>query len=309
MTLDKRLFLDSLRHLKEKHERWLSGDDVREPLTRATLIDPLLQALGWDLSDPTQCIVEDRVPTAQQPDWADYSLLNPGGTARMIWEAKRADQDFSFGDISHPAGVWGNAATKRFVEQALNYAYRKGADWAVLTNGHQLVLLESFRRGQEHLRPGQARIAFDSFEEMLERSDDLWLLNRASVLSGQLDTHFGLEPQPIVVSEPLPTERTAPDIYADRSDWMSIPLADIPDRESDLVLEDAEEIYSNLLPVLNLPPTIFSAPTLCQKKKHVLAQAGGPNYIPCVLREGRVWTFANLALAPYIALGVCGSQI
>jgi hypothetical protein len=309
MTLDKRLFLDTLRQLKRKHERWLGGDGVREPLTRATLIDPLLQALGWDLSDPTQCIVEDRVPTAQRPDWADYSLLNPDGTVRMIWEAKRADQDFSFRDLSHGMGVWGNAATKRFVEQALNYAYRKGADWAVLTNGHQLVLLESFRRGQEHLRTDQAKIAFDCFEDMLSRSDELWLLNRASVLSGQLDIHFGLEPQPIVVSEPLPTERTAPDIYADRPDWISVPLADIPDYESELVLEEPEEIYSNLLPVLDLPPTIFSAPTLCKKKTHVLAQAGGPNYIPCVLREGHVWTFANLALASYIALGVCGSEI
>lgn len=309
MILDKRQFLDTLRQLKEKYERWLSGGDVREPLTRATLVDPLLEALGWNLSDPTQCIVEDRVPAAEQPDWADYSLLNPDGTVRMVWEAKRADQSLRLRDIKHPAGIWNAVTTKQFVEQALNYAYRKGADWAVLTNGHQLVLLESFRRGQEHLRPGQAKIAFGSFAEMLERSDELWLLNRASVLSGQLDTRFSLEPQPIVVNEHLPTERTAPDIYADRPDWTSVPLAHIPNRESALILEDAEEIYTNLLPVLDLPPTIFSAPTLCQKKKHVLAQAGGRNYIPCVLRDGRIWTFSNLALAPYVALGVCGSQV
>jgi len=265
MPLDKGLFLETLRQLKEKYERYLSGDDVREALTRYTLIDPLLNALGWDVSDPTQCVVEDKVQTSESPDWADYSLLNPDGTIRLVWEAKRADCPFVLRDVNHREGVWGNVTTKRFVEQALSYAYRKGADWVVLTNGHQLVLLESFRRGQEHLRPSQAKLVFNSFDEMFARANELWMLNCASVLSGCLDDQFGLKPRQIVVSEPLPEELTAPDIYTERPDWMTVPLADIPDRESKLVWDEPELIYANLLPVLDLPEYIFSAPTECRR--------------------------------------------
>ena len=308
-ALDKRLLIKALEQLKEKYEAYLSGGDVREALTRSTLIDPLLATLGWDVSDPTQCIVEDWVQRAGNPDWADYSLLNPDGTTRVVWEAKRADYPFALRDIGHPDGVWGNTTTKHFVEQGLDYAYRKGADWIVLTNGHQLVLLESFRRGQEHLRPKQAKLVFDSFDEMLERVDNLWLLNRASVLSGRLDDRFGLEPPQIVVSKPLPEELTAPDIYAERPDWMNVPLADIPDRESDLVWDEPELLYANLLPVLDLPEYVFSAPTWCRRKKDVLRHAGGANYIPCVFREGRLWTFADLTRTAYITLSVCTNQI
>jgi predicted type IV restriction endonuclease len=105
-TLDKQPFLNTLKQLKDKYERHLSDGSVREALTRATLIDPLLVSLGWNISDPTQCIVEDWVQTSEGPDWADYSLLNPDGTTRIIWEAKRADHAFALRNIDHPEGVW-----------------------------------------------------------------------------------------------------------------------------------------------------------------------------------------------------------
>lgn len=303
--LDKRMLLDTLKQLKKKYEKHLSGGNTREALTRSTLIDPLLRALGWDVSDPTQCIVEDWVAKSENPDWADYSLLAPDGTTCMIWEAKRADCGFMFRDPKHPAGVWGDKSTKRFVEQGLSYAYRKGASWVVLTNGHQLALLESFRRGKEHLRPSQAKLVFNSLHEMLECAGSLWVLNRASVLNGRLDKEFGLEPQQFLVTDSLPKERTAPDIYADRPDWMNVPLADIPDREDELVLDESELIYANLLPVLELPEHMVSAPTECRHKGDVLQRVGGIGYVPCICREGRVWTFADLRLTPYFDRGVC----
>lgn len=308
-TLNKELFLNTLKQLKDKYERHLSNSSVREALTRSTLIDPLLVSLGWDVSDPTQCIVEDWVQTSEGPDWADYSLLNPDGTTRIIWEAKRADYAFVLRNIDHPEGVWDSAATRRFAEQGLDYAYRKGADWAVLTNGHQLVLMESFRRGQEHLRPSQAKLVFSSFEEMLDQADELWTLNRASVLSGRLDEQFGLEPRQIVVSEPIPEELTAPDIYAERPDWMTIPVADIPDRESRLVLDEPETIYANLLPVSKLPVSIQSASTMCRHKREVLRHVGGAEYTPCILREERLWTFADLGHTAYLSTGVCTKDV
>jgi len=48
-TLNKELFLNTLKQLKDKYERHLSNSSVREALTRSTLIDPLLVSLGWDV--------------------------------------------------------------------------------------------------------------------------------------------------------------------------------------------------------------------------------------------------------------------
>ena len=60
-----------------------------ETSTRYILIDPLLRALGWDLSDPDQCCVE--VPAVQgvrNPPRVDYLLLDSEGTFVVLVEAK-----------------------------------------------------------------------------------------------------------------------------------------------------------------------------------------------------------------------------
>ena len=57
-----------------------------ESRTRVTLIDPLLQALGWDVSDPSVVEIEPKV----QNGWADYALLDSNGKRIVIFvEAKR----------------------------------------------------------------------------------------------------------------------------------------------------------------------------------------------------------------------------
>jgi TIR domain len=56
-----------------------------------------------------------------------------------------------------------------------------------------------------------------------------------------------------------------------------------------------ERVVSNLLPVLELPEHVFSAETPLRDKKdlhrHLDEESHPP---PCVLREGRLWTFGNI---------------
>ena len=67
-------------------------DDIEsyESRTRVTLIDPMLCALGWDVSDPTVVEIEPKVSNG----WADYALLGSNRKTVVFVEAKKlADKD------------------------------------------------------------------------------------------------------------------------------------------------------------------------------------------------------------------------
>ncbi len=57
-----------------------------EPHTRCWMVDPMLAALGWDVSDPGLVYVEYPVPGGK---WLDYALLEPStGSPLVVIEAK-----------------------------------------------------------------------------------------------------------------------------------------------------------------------------------------------------------------------------
>ena len=64
-----------------------------ETSTRYIVIDPILRSLGWDLSNPAECVVEyevtrrDNYPAAR----VDYVLNCPTGKPAVVIEAKRID--------------------------------------------------------------------------------------------------------------------------------------------------------------------------------------------------------------------------
>ena len=63
-----------------------------ETSTRYLLVDPILRSLGWDLSDPGDCVVEYRV-SPKSMSAVDYALLDGRGNPAVLVEAKRIDVD------------------------------------------------------------------------------------------------------------------------------------------------------------------------------------------------------------------------
>ena len=61
-----------------------------ETSTRYLIIDPILRSLGWDLSDPRDCVVEYRVSAGSQRA-VDYALLDGESKPVILVEAKRID--------------------------------------------------------------------------------------------------------------------------------------------------------------------------------------------------------------------------
>ncbi|MCY4367675.1 MAG: type I restriction enzyme HsdR N-terminal domain-containing protein [Chloroflexi bacterium] len=94
------------------------GDSLRqnEIRTRVALIDPLLTALGWDVSNPGFVAAEYDVNGKR----ADYALLDGQGNPVVFLEAKRLDEPLS----NHRS-------------QVVAYASELGIRYPALTNGKE----------------------------------------------------------------------------------------------------------------------------------------------------------------------------
>ena len=79
--------IDTIETLKERIKEYRPYFDVAAPeaRTRVSLIDPLLQALEWDVGNPRLVEIEPIVATGR----ADYALLREGGEPVLLLEAKR----------------------------------------------------------------------------------------------------------------------------------------------------------------------------------------------------------------------------
>ena len=115
--------IEQLKARMQSHRTILEENETR---TRAALIDPLLGALGWDVSDPAVVMAEYKVGTKS----ADYALLRSDGKAAATMEAKKLGESLG----AH----W---------MQMLNYANASGIEYAGITDGNHWELYDVFRRG------------------------------------------------------------------------------------------------------------------------------------------------------------------
>ena len=62
---------------------------THEMRTRYAVIDPILQALGWDLSDPSQVRLEHETTDLPKPPRVDYALMSTTCKPVILVEAKK----------------------------------------------------------------------------------------------------------------------------------------------------------------------------------------------------------------------------
>jgi hypothetical protein len=95
------------------------GAAIGEQNTKATLIEPILRALGWDLEDLEEVRREYRRRSVDKPvDYALHLLRTP----RLFVEAKGLDE---------------NLDDPRWANQIMGYAVVAGVQWVLLTNGDE----------------------------------------------------------------------------------------------------------------------------------------------------------------------------
>ncbi|MEX5636817.1 restriction endonuclease [Parafrankia sp. FMc2] len=98
-------------------ERYTRGQRIGEQNTKASLIEPVIEALGWDIHDLDEVNREYRYGGSANP--VDYALLLRRRPCLFI-EAKGLGEDL--GQL-------------RWATQILSYATAAGVRWVVLTNG------------------------------------------------------------------------------------------------------------------------------------------------------------------------------
>ena len=111
--------IETIKMRIDAHSASLRQNETR---TRAALIDPLLQALGWDTTDPTLVTPEYRTG-----GWADYALIGPGNRPVAIIEAKRL-----------------GSVVENHLEQAVGYCIQEGIAYAGVTDGSHWQLYRTF---------------------------------------------------------------------------------------------------------------------------------------------------------------------
>lgn len=131
-----------------------------ETRTRMALIDPLLQALGWDVSNTAMVMPEYSVGASR----ADYALLAPTGNPCTLVEAKKLDESLA----SHRM-------------QMLNYANIAGIPYAGLTDGNHWEMYTVFDQAPiEQRRILNVSIASTPAQEAALKLLLLWRPNLAS---------------------------------------------------------------------------------------------------------------------------------
>jgi len=159
--------IESLRAQIERHRR----RGLKEYPTRTILIDPLLQALGWDVRDPD--VVELEYPTIDAKS-VDYALKINRKVVLLI-EAKQLGDPLE--DV-------------KAITQVVGYAANDGIDWCVLTNGVRYKVYSTSERAvaPEKLLFEVSLDPRDSQELSAQQiADRLSRLSRESLARGILD--------------------------------------------------------------------------------------------------------------------------
>jgi len=166
---------DTVKRLVEEFARVEAGfvpTDFDERQLQQTYVEPLFEALGWNVRDPAEVIVEKRVHVRESTKFADYVLL-VGGKTQLVVETK-----------DYRKGV----ANADFIFQLKRYGYSIPCDFGVLTNFAHFNLYDT---GLEpiHDNPGRGLVKKFAlgYEDYVSRWDDLYgTFSREAVAAGAL---------------------------------------------------------------------------------------------------------------------------
>ncbi|WP_338741460.1 Eco57I restriction-modification methylase domain-containing protein [Haloplanus salilacus] len=202
------------------HER----KQMKEAAVRQQFINPLLRALGWDTTTD-QVKPEQRTLVGE----ADYALsLN--GREQFFIEAKSFSEDL---DGSRRVS---SGETQSYVEQAIDYAWHQGCDWAVLTNFEELRLYfthvskDDLESGLVFTLSADEYTSEDGFERLAN-------LSKAAVADGSLGRLERTRERETVTEEIL-------NVLSEARRRLT---QDIHDSHSDLSMEDLRDSVQRIL--------------------------------------------------------------
>lgn len=213
---------DAIAALVSKYEGLTAADrrSYKEANTRKDFIEPLFEALGWDVRNIERNEVDEERHV--RPGFADYAF-KLDGIIRFYLEAKPLRE---------------NAYNEEYARQVITYAYNKGVTWAVLCN---FQTLQVFNAEWETTDLNRARVLNLSYNQYAAPDSPLKLLSRDAFLSGDLEKHAqtfgGMRPR-------LPVEKS---LFAQLRRWRQTLFSQIANYRRDLTHDQVDEAVLRLL--------------------------------------------------------------
>lgn len=155
---------------------------VKEADIRQSLIDPLFEALGWDVRNTAmvapqyrEVIPEPSLDVEGQQKAPDYTF-RVGPLAKFYAEAKKCGVNI----LNHPAPAY----------QLRRYGWSAKVAVSILTDFEELSVYDCTFRPRESDKASRARLLYLRFEEYPERWRELWdVFSREAVWSGAFDQY------------------------------------------------------------------------------------------------------------------------
>ena len=167
--MDEEQMKSEITKLIEKYNRE-KGKRYNEEATKNDFILPLFKILGWNTEDSNEVSKEENISGKR----VDYGF-RIDGIPKFFLEAKGLDEDLEGSRM-----VKGRQVT--YAEQAINYAYYKGCDWAILTNFKCIIVYNASIKS----RPISV-IAFNLDTLLNDFEEGLYLLSKGAFAVGLLD--------------------------------------------------------------------------------------------------------------------------
>ena len=190
--MDRQLALEQIKALTEKYQEIVKTGKVtkyNEEMTKKDFILPLFEALGWKTSDSEEVSAEEKISKMR----VDYGF-RINGIPKFFLEAKSFKQDLD---------------DRKFIEQAINYAWHKGCTWAILTNFESLKIFNAEVK-TEHPWLSQLKPTLHC-KEFIAKFDELYLLARESFENRLLSTEaekWGKKAKKTAIDKQLLTDFT-----------------------------------------------------------------------------------------------------
>jgi len=150
----------------------LRRHSLKETPTRTIIIDPILEALGWDIRDPNEVDLE--YPTVDGKS-VDYALKINNKPALLV-EAKALDDPLN--DV-------------KAITQVVGYAANAGIVWCILTNGVKWKVYRSVEKcpAPEKLMFEVSLDPADSESAPVQQvAHQMWRFSRDEMAKGTLDS-------------------------------------------------------------------------------------------------------------------------
>ena len=156
---------DISKYVEDKGSLFNRHPDMSEADTISTIIEPLLQILGWNPQALDEVQRQYPVQGRRGIEHVDIAL-KIDNDVKVLLEAKSVSTVLNESDE----------------RQVLNYAYNQGAEWCILTNGRELRVYDPFAG-----RDIEDRLLFSLLlEEFPNHPDEIALLSRENINRGRI---------------------------------------------------------------------------------------------------------------------------